>query len=382
MTLDEAEALRETLSAEFARAGAMNLVQQRIDARRINGFVRSLMERPMRELPRIFAASEPSLVGAARSGRALKSAAFPPLSRIIAHGVADDAKPNLSIGFSAPAKNDYRLEVRLQNPTVATVLYAQEVVRRAKGQARIAEYRELRCHSGSRAAATAAGLSIGHSIGHAKGQAGSIGLFVSSPGGVGVLSNSHILARCGRARRGDSIYAPHHTDFRSPPKVALLREFCSLIQDDAVPFDAAFATLIDGVVHSGNKIPTGLPGGGKRIVAARSKPEPGRLKVSKIGRTSGHTTGIFSAVGVSPTLEYAGLGEVKLTGMLEILWDRPDKAFSQPGDSGSVVFRPDTMEAIALVVGGGVRMVDGVSEGVSIACPLDQAMTEWNLRLL
>ena len=381
MTLDEAEALRETLSTEFSRAGAMNLVQQRIDARRINGFVRSLMERPMRELPRIFAASEPSLVGAARSGRALESTAFPPLSRIIAHGAADDAKPNLSIGFSAPAKNDYRLEVRLQNPTVATVLYAQEVVQRAKGQARIAEYRELRCHGGPRAA-TAAGLSIGHSIGHAKGQAGSIGLFVSSPGGVGVLSNSHILARCGRARRGDSIYAPHHTDFRSPPKVALLREFCSLIQDDAVPFDVAFATLIDGVVHNGNTIPAGLPGSGKKIVASRSKPEPGRLKVAKIGRTSGHTSGVFSAVGVSPTLEYAGLGEVKLTGMLEILWARPDKAFSEPGDSGSVIFRSDTMEAIAMVVGGGVRIVDGVSEGVSIACPLDQAMAEWNLKLL
>jgi hypothetical protein len=382
MTLDEAEALRETLSAEFSRAGAMSLVQQRIDTRRLDGFVRSLMERPMRELPRIFAASEPSLLGAARSGRALESAVLPPLSRIIAHGAADDAEPNLSIGFSAPKKNDYRLEVRLQNPTVATVLYAQEVVERAKGQARIAEYRELKCHGGRSAAATDAGLSIGHSIGHAKGPAGSIGLFVGSPEGVGVLSNSHILARCGRARRGDPIYSPHQLDSRSPPKVAQLREFCSLIQDDAVPFDAAFAALIDGVPHHGNVIPAGLPGSGKRIVAFRSKPEPGRLKVSKIGRTSGHTSGIFSAVGVSPTLEYAGLGDVKLTGMLEILWERTAKAFSEQGDSGSVVFRPDTMEAIALVVGGGVRIVDGVSEGVTIACPLDQAMTDWKLKLL
>ena len=381
MTLDEVHVLKQELTADFEPAKAMHLVQKRIDTRQLNGFLRSILDRPMRELPQIFTSHEPLIVGAAQSGRRLRPTAIPSMHAFVAQGAEGEAEPNLSIGYSTVAKNDYQLEVRLQQPNVATILFAQEIVRRAGGQARVGEYRDLTAHARAAGASGAPGLSIGNSIGHPKSPPGTLGLFMCSRDGVGVFSNSHVLAWCGRAKPGDAVYVPHPKD-AAGSKIGQLQRFSNLVQDEVIRFDAAFATLGGDVKYRGNIVPEDLPDGGKKIVAARKKPDPGTLKVRKIGRTSRSTTGTFSAVGVDPKLEYPGLGQVKLTGMMEILWDSPKNAFSEPGDSGSVVYRPDTMEAIAIVVGGGVRDVDGVSQGVSIACPLDQVIAEWGLSLV
>lgn len=383
MTLDQAEALKAELMAE-PEPPAMSLVQSRIDTHALNGFLRSVLNRPVRELPQIFSTREPMLLGAAQSGGRIKAAAIPAMRALSAQGEANDAQPAVSIGFSTIAKNDYRLEVRLQQPNVATILYAQEIVRRANGQARIGEYHDLKAHARPAAPLPAAGpkLSIGDSIGHPKCPPGTLGLFMRSPEGVGVLSNSHVLARCGRARRGDPIHSPHPRDATASPKIGHLREFSNLIMEDDVPFDAAFALLEDGVAINGNTIPSPLADAGKKIVAARGKVEPGGLKVCKIGRTTRQTTGTLDSIAQSPTVEYDGVGKVKLTGMMEILWDKLDEPFSDGGDSGSVVYRQDTLGAIGIVVGGGILEVEGVSKGVTVACPLETIAAQWNLSLV
>jgi hypothetical protein len=207
------------------------------------------------------------------------------------------------------------------------------------------------------------------------------------------VSNSHILAWCGRAKTGDSIFAPHPSDSRQPHQIGKLRRFSNLINDDVVSLDLAFAVLSEGVSHRGNVVPAGLPDAGKSIKSGQPLPvESINLKVKKIGRTSRSTSGEIAALDVSAKLLYAGLGEVKLTGMLEVQWPSPKEAFSERGDSGSVVYRPDTMEAIGLVVGGGVREVEHVRKGVTlfgggrvgvtIVCPLTSAMKEWGLSAL
>jgi hypothetical protein len=200
-----------------------------------------------------------------------------------------------------------------------------------------------------------------------------------SPGGIGVFSNSHVLACSGRAKRGDTIFVPPSDDSPDALKIGQLQFFSNLAGGGVLRHDAAFATIGDGIKHNGNEIPPNLPDTGKKVIKARTMPEPGKLKVNKIGRSSRQTTGTFQAIGVDPKLEFPRLGQIKLTGMLEILWDSPKKPFSQAGDSGSVVYRPDTMEAIGIVVGGGVRLADGKREGVTIVCPLEPVMTEWNL---
>jgi hypothetical protein len=383
MTLDEVLALKGEMEESFReppRAG-LGLVQRWIDEGRATRFVRSVLDTPARVLPVLFETTEPVLINACISGHRPKGDFVH--AALVAHGRHDEkAQPLLSVGYSAVGKNNYRAEVRFQNPDVYTVLLAQEIVHRTKGQARIGEYRDLSAHGG-KAEDGSEDLLVGSSVGHRKSPAGTLGLFLKSQEGVGIVSNSHILAWCGRARAGDPIFAPHPDDSRQAHQIGKLRRFSKLINDDVVALDVAFALLEKEVPNRGNIVPAGMPDAGKLIKAGEPLPvESIGLKVTKIGRTSHSTSGVLTAFNVGPKLIYAGLGEVKLTGMLEVQWSSPKKAFSKAGDSGSVVYNPDTMEAIGLVVGGGVRIVDGEEQGVTIVCPLTPAMKKWSLSSL
>jgi hypothetical protein len=298
---------------------------------------------------------------------------------LVAHGYRDEkARPHLSVGYSAVGKNDYRAEVRLQNPDLHTVLLAHEIVHRAKGQARIGRYRDLSAHAGKSAESGSGTLLVGNSVGHPSSPPGTLGLFLKSTEGVGIVSNSHILACCGRAQAGDPIFAPHPKDSKKARQIGKLSRFSRLI--NGVSLDAAFALLEKDVPYHGNIVPVGLPDGGKSIKAGEPLPaEAIDLKVTKIGRSSHSTSGVVTAFNIDPELIYRDFDEVKLTGMAEVEWPSPKKPFSKGGDSGSVVYRPDTMEAIGLVVGGGVRTIDGVDKGVTIVCPLTPVMKEWHL---
>src|SRR5260370_11026087 len=52
----------------------------------------------------------------------------------------------------------------------------------------------------------------GNSIGHVDISAGTLGALVTRGGGVHLLSNSHVLARSGRAKNGDDILYPGYAD--------------------------------------------------------------------------------------------------------------------------------------------------------------------------
>jgi len=382
MTLDEVISLKSEMESEFEKpAAGLRLLQNSLDAGLANRFVQSLISRPLRELPMIFDASTPGLVSAALRGRSVTPNLVAAAKALSAQGAEDDtAMPNLTVGYSEVSQHQYRAEVRFQRASVRTVLLAREVARRANGEVRIGEYRDLKSLGDAVVPGPAVDrLPIGSSVGHQKGPAGSLGLFLKSNEGPGIVSNSHVFARCGKARRGDPIYAPHPQDTKDPREIATLRYFSDLVHEDEVPFDAAFALLKDGLPSNANIIPQGMPQSGKRLTETKVLAANLGLEVCKVGRTSKHTTGTLSAVAVSPTIEYPGLGDVKLSGMLEVQWEAPDKEFSKPGDSGSAVYRPDTMEVFGIVVGGGVRIVEGKDEGVSIVCPLDVFMKEWNL---
>lgn len=379
MTLDEVQSLKGEMEAAFKvpAQACFNLVQRRLDENQAGGFVRSLIDMPARYLPWVLASSTPMLVGAAHLDRRPRGNIA---EAVFGAQGADDARPEpyLSVGYSAVGKKDYRAEVRIQDPDVRTVLLAQEIVHRANGQARVGRYRDLEAHAGKPAAGTA--FPIGSSVGHRKCQPGTLGLYLRSDEGIGVVSNSHVMAWCGRAKLNDPIMAPHPDDSTQAREIGRLRRFSSLIHDDVIDLDLAFAVLDDGVPHGNNVVPPGLPDAGKSIKVGAPLPvEAIGLGVTKIGRSTRSTSGTLAAFNVGAKLSYKGLGEVKLTGMLEIQWPSSKKAFSAGGDSGSVVYRPDTMEAIGLVVGGGVREVDGKPEGVTIVCPLTAAMQAWGL---
>jgi hypothetical protein len=73
-----------------------------------------------------------------------------------------------------------------------------------------------------------------------------------------------------------------------------------------------------------------MPDAGKSINAGKPLPVGSiDLKVTKIGRTTQPTSRPVGAFNVSPKITYEGLGEVQLTGMLEVEWPSPEKSLQQ-----------------------------------------------------
>jgi hypothetical protein len=309
MTLDEVLSLKAEMESAFEappRAG-LTLVQKRIDEGRVSGFVRRLFDAPVRHLPLLLETNAPIVIRAAKLERWPRGDIVQ--AALLAQGDrAGRATPHLSIGYSAIGKKDYRAEVRIQDPDVRTVLLAQQIVHRAKGQAHVGQYFGLTAHAARSADGGAEALPIGSSVGHRKSPPGTIGLFLRSADGIGVVSNSHILAWCGRAKAGDPILAPHPNDADSSREIGKLRRFSSLIHDDVIALDMAFAVLNDGAVPGGNVVPKSLPDAGKSIKSgARLPVESIGLAVRKIGLTSGSTRGTLAAFNAGPKLIYEGL---------------------------------------------------------------------------
>jgi len=98
------------------------------------------------------------------------------------------------------------------------------------------------------------------------------------------------------------------------------------------------------------------------------------MSVSKVGRTSGLTRGIVSAVEFDHVLVDSEIGSVTFDGQIEI--KGTEHAFSQLGDSGSLVVT-DQNQAIGIVFCGNEFANNGL--GVTYANPLPRVMDALNL---
>lgn len=115
--------------------------------------------------------------------------------------------------------------------------------------------------------------------------------------------------------------------------------------------DWAVATLVDGVEHGGNRIPEGLdcPYEGKILRRSGGYDVLGPEEVvCKVGRTTGSTLGLVSAVALDNVPVWTPQGNVVFDNVLEIRWLADDLPFSLPGDSGSVVFAEAEGDLIAV----------------------------------
>lgn len=227
--------------------------------------------------------------------------------------------------------------------------------------------------------------------------AGSIGLFVEFESGPakgrrGVLSNSHVLALCGKANQGDQIFQPGKPDAKplvQSLRVATLADFTVLTAAGSQELDAAVGLLDDDALsNSANTIPDGLPGCGHGGSALAGIGEPETLArdtlVCKIGRTTAWTSGRVTGVGIDNLPIYVPqLGRnLRFDNIFQIDWASPEDAFSGPGDSGSVVYDPLSMNALGLIFAGGVVERAGKPVGVSYACNLGQALQIFGVRML
>jgi hypothetical protein len=107
-------------------------------------------------------------------------------------------------------------------------------------------------------------------------------------------------------------------------------------------------------------------------------------KVAKIGRRTGQTFGRVIAEDLEHDIWFADLRrEVAVSNLLEIEWEDDNKPFSEPGDSGSVVYLADSFEPVGLLVAGGtLELTDGTKLKRSYACLLSPILASWKLALV
>lgn len=206
----------------------------------------------------------------------------------------------------------------------------------------------------------------GNSIGHVEITAGTLGAVVRKGKTVHLLSNSHVLAVSGTARKGDNIIYPGDADGGRMPAdfVGTLSGFVKFkVGGDFVNrVDCAImkptAARLGSVVSEIRGL--GVPKG-------TIKPKRG-MKVVKVGRTTGKTTGEIRDVNFRFILNYPEVGEV---GFLDqVLCTR----YTRPGDSGSLVVDRATGRAVGLHFAG--------ASGGSVFNPIEDVLKALGVTLV
>jgi hypothetical protein len=180
----------------------------------------------------------------------------------------------------------------------------------------------------------------GFSIGHLKVTAGTLGCLVTLEGdkkGIYILSNSHVLANEGVARKGDTIIQPGVYDGGASPADAIAKlaawipfEFTSVGYPNLVDAAIAKVNRAKDVTSVIRKI--GVPKAVSTVVRRD-------MRVQKTGRTTDYTVGIITDIDYRLALNYkkpgGGKGRVGLRD--QVLCTR----YTAGGDSGSAVLNMD-----------------------------------------
>ena len=175
----------------------------------------------------------------------------------------------------------------------------------------------------------------GFSVGHVKITAGTLGCLVRKTGDLRtlyILSNSHVLANEGLARKGDKILQPGRADGGRAPRdvIALLADWVPFqFASSGFPnlVDAAIAKVKGGDATSSIRL-IGVPQGVSQTVRRG-------MQVQKTGRTTDYTVGVVKDVNYRLALQYQkpGGGQGRVGFKDQILCTR----YTAPGDSGSAV---------------------------------------------
>jgi hypothetical protein len=210
----------------------------------------------------------------------------------------------------------------------------------------------------------------GFSIGHVKGDAGTFGAVVKDKKNqLYILSNSHVLANCGKCNVGDLILYPGVFDKGVKPADvrARLHSFvpfninekygnvvdCAL----AKPTDEQLINMLSEIKGFG--LPKGV-----------AKPKRG-MKVVKVGRTTGKTSSEITDVNFRTIIDFRKKG-LRKVGFKDQIWC--EKHYTKPGDSGSLVIEKATGKAVGLHFAG--------AEGGSAHNPIDKVLSALQVKLV
>jgi hypothetical protein len=286
---------------------------------------------------------------------------------------------SLALGITRKKKNDFALAVRIQQRFLEDSSDVERIRKQAGGEVdvryigRVGKCALSWCRQRQRP------LRIGSSVGHFGITAGTIGCFVNNVSDddktILLLSNNHVLANENRGKKGDAIVQPGVADKGLNPTdaVGTLDRFVRLQKASSNRVDAAVAVLADGIDHS----PV-ISGIGKISGVGDADLSEGK-SVSKIGRTTGLTSGKITAFEVDDIVVGYDIGDLQFGNLIEIE-GAADLPFAQGGDSGSLVVS-EKKEAVGLVFAtsdqGGSN-----GKGVTYANPLSLVLDKMQIRLI
>ena len=312
----------------------------------------------------------------------------------------------LAVGYSQRADGEYQLELRVQSGKGAAYRKAKAFREQAKKEANIEiiprvyipPQSDITDKAQPQFVRNVRPLHMGLSIGHEDGGAGTLGAFVSdAQDRPCILSNNHVLALMNQARNGNPIYQPGNPDqwpLTNEDEIARLSRFIIIVKSKRNLVDAALAVIgkdPDGndIEHKSNRIPRGFgyPMEGQMISEADTPESVLELlkkdtRVCKIGRTTGYTEGTIGAVALDNVPVRTSIGIVVFDDVIQVNWESNNKSFSEPGDSGSLVFTQKERTAIGLHFAGGERRVEGKELKVSYSCNISHVLKTLDASLL
>jgi hypothetical protein len=318
---------------------------------------------------------ELKLAVAARLDPAVARMEFPELSVPARRG--DEARrcqPTLALGIAGDDANGFRLAVRVQQRPLLESAGLAAIRSEARGEidvryigavAKQQLWQQTRMRP----------ILIGSSVGHHEITAGTIGAFVRREGEDEplLLSNNHVLADENRAQIDDEILQPGAFDGgqRGRDTVATLDRFVALDSDQVNEVDCAVAAIVDGV----EVVECTLTDVGE--LAGTVGPEEA-TEVLKIGRTTGLTRGRVTAFEIDNVVVQYDSGLFRFDNQLEI--SGFEGAFSQPGDSGSLIVAEPEHAATGLLFAGSDQGGPG-NAGLTYANPIGTALDRLGIEL-
>jgi hypothetical protein len=313
-----------------------------------------------------------------------------------------ETDPRLSVGYGLdPEENQYVLQIRVgteRGPVYQNALKAKKLAETEGTTAEIITVDQAHYPTQKEVKITPPHLllgdrkeelHIGLSVGHPDGSPGTLGAFVETADGIGILSCSHVLARSGKAEPEDWIHHPGKPDVPelSPrTRVArLTKDFIEFSRQGSNSMDAAIAVMPDNIRYTRNIIPIGLgcPVEGQALVSiVDPRTLPMGTRIGKVGRSTGYAEGTLTATALEIVrIKNSVLNaQIPFTNVIEVTWDA-DLPFSKPGDSGAILFTLDPIRAIGIHFAGNNRQ-NQQKTGISYACHLDTVLTYFKAELV
>jgi hypothetical protein len=295
-------------------------------------------------------------------------------------GSANVVPPTLALGVkkAGSAPDEFQLAVRVQQALLLNASLIDQIRKQAKGEVDIQYVGVVRPRRAAWYQSPARPLTIGCSMAHYRVTAGSFGgVLRAHVGGTDLLlSNNHVFADENRGDQGDPILQPGAYDGGQDPtdSVAVLNSFIPIDFQRPNLVDCATAVPSEGIAYDSQTL-TGFG----RLNGVRNAPLAGNETVSKIGRTTGATTGTITAIELDNLVVDYDQGQATFNSQIEIE-GAATSVFSEGGDSGSLIF-DQSLFAVGLLFAGSSSGGLG-SLGLTYANPMLEVLDQLKADLL